>query len=147
MSEVNQRNATNNQSTADYSCNRIFLFDNKYQEGIFKNNTAGALTLKAGMLVLRDTTTPTQVVPAIAGATLVDVIGIVKLSEDVELAAGETVDINFAISGDIDETHLVLPDTVTLETVPTGGTRTLRDTLNALGLSLKGSVQNTKFDN
>lgn len=144
---VTQRDATRNQSTADYNCKRIFLFDNNYQDVVFKNNTAGDLVLKPGSLVLRDTATPSQVIPAVAGATLANVIGIVNIEEEVTLAAGATLNISMAISGEVDETHLELPDTVTLDAVPTSGTKSLRDYLQALGFSLKASVNNTKYDN
>lgn len=144
---VTQRNVTRNQSTADYSYNRLFLFNNRYQEGTFKNNTGASYTLKPGTLLLRDTTTPAQVIPAVAGETLANVIGIVKLDGEVALATGDTLAINFAISGDVDAGLLNLPDGVTLDTVPTNGTKTLRDYLQALGFKLRESVQNTNFDN
>lgn len=147
MTELNKRDVTRNQSTADYGQKRIFLFNNRYQEGTFKNNTGAAYTLKPGTLVLRDTATPSQIIPAVAGATLANVIGIVKLDGEVAMATAETLDINFAISGDIDETHLELPAGVTLDTVPTDGSKTLRDILQGLGFVLQGSVQNTKYDN
>jgi hypothetical protein len=148
MTNLNQRDATRNQSTVDYSQVKLFLFNNRYQTGLFKNNTGAELILKPGTLLLRDKATPTQVIPAIAGATLSDVIGIVKADGEIILATAGTLDINFGISGDIDENELVLPATVTLDTVPlTSGTRTVRDILQALGFVLSGSVQNTKYDN
>ncbi len=147
MTDLNQRDSTKNQSTVDYSQRKIFLFNNRYQKGIFKNNTAGELVLKPGSLVLRNLVTPTQLIPAVAGATLVSVIGIVKLDGEIALAAGGTLDINFGISGDIDENELALPEGVTLDTIPTEGSQTLRDILQSRGFVLAGATENTKYDN
>jgi len=54
---VTQRNATRNQSTADYEVKRIFVFDNRFVEANFKNNSGANLDLQAGLLVCRDTGT------------------------------------------------------------------------------------------
>lgn len=141
----NQRNVTNNQSTLDVSTEVVFLYDNKYQTAVFKNTTAGDLDLEQGVLVRRDTSTPGQVIPAIAGATLADVIGIVKVNSPKTLAADETANINYAISGDVDSGLLVLPATVTLDT--TVGNKHLRDILSGLGFNLKPLTELTSFDN
>lgn len=142
---VNQRDNTRNQSSADYNCESIFLFNNTYQEAVFNNNSGGSLDLKAGTLVLRDTDNAGQIEPAIAGATLTDVIGILKLEDPVTLANAETLPVNFCTGGDIDETLLQLPDGVTMQTAV--GNKTLRDVLNGLGFSFKASSDNTKYDN
>lgn len=145
MENIDQRDVTRNQSTADFSSNRVFLFDNTFHEGVFKNDTLGEITLKEGSFVRRDPANAAQLIPVIAGATLPNVLGIVKLDEDVVLQASETVNINYGIDGDIDETYLELPATVTLDTIE--GAKTFKDHLHALGFSLKASDQNTKFDN
>lgn len=49
-----QRNATNNQSTVDYSLENIFLYGNRYQEGVFVNNLGESLDAKDGILVVRN---------------------------------------------------------------------------------------------
>jgi len=53
MQTITQRNATRNQSTADFEVKRIFLFDNRFVEGVFKNTSGSDLTIKTGMLVAR----------------------------------------------------------------------------------------------
>lgn len=146
-STIDQRNATRNQSTADYGYDRIFIFDNKYQEAVFNNTTGASLDLEPGSLVLRNTDVAGQVKPAVAGATLVDVVGIVKGCEVITLADGATTNINYGIGGMVDESLLQLPSGVTLETVPTGAAKNLRDILTGLGFDLKAGVNNTKYDN
>lgn len=148
---INQRNVTRNQSTADYSLKRLFIFGNDFQEAVFNNNSGGDLTIKEGILVKRNPNDATQVIPAVDDETLGDVVGIVKFDGKMTLSNGETLDINYGKNGDIDETYLELPDGVTLDTFPTDGTtpltKTVKDILHALGFNLNGSVQNTKFDN
>lgn len=50
---VNQRNATRNQSTADYTQKRVFLFGNSFDSGLLKNTNAAELELVSGVLVAR----------------------------------------------------------------------------------------------
>ncbi len=46
-------NATRNQATATYTLKKIFVFDNRYVEGDYKNNTDVDMTLQSGMLAAR----------------------------------------------------------------------------------------------
>jgi len=148
MSGIIQRNATGNQSIADFiSGLHIFLFDNHFQEAVFKNTTGAELILKPGSLVVRDIATPGQVTPAVDDATIDNVIGIVFIEEEVTLAIGGSLAINYGIDGGIDESKLSFPGTVTLDTVAATKAKTLRDNLNGQGFQLESSVQNTKYDN
>lgn len=145
--DVTQRNATRNQSTADYESKKIFIFDNRYVEGVYKNNSGSSLTLVAGMLAVRDTAIAGGFLPATA-ANLESVIGVVAIDGSVTLANTATANVNICTKGTIDGNKLVLPATVTLNTVPTDGTKTLRDILEGIGLHVDtSSVEMTKFDN
>lgn len=142
---VTQRNATRNQSTADFSVKRIAIFDNRFVPGVFKNNSGGSFTLQAGMLVVRDTAVVNGFLPATA-ANLADVIGIAVQEGDVVLANNGTTAINIVVSGTVDGNQLTFPATVTLDTVV--GNKVLKDVLDNLGLHVdQSSVENTKFDN
>mgnify|MGYP003142503859 CR=1 FL=1 len=142
-----QRNATRNQSTVDYSLENLFLFGNRYQTATFKNDTGAEATFKSGFLVLRDTSAPANIIPAIAGSTLANVIGVLKLDSDTTLADAGTTPANYCIGGDIDVNLLQLPATVTLDTVVGTTGKCLRDFLTDLGFVLKNVVENSKFDN
>ena len=148
---INQRNVTRNQSTADYSVERLFIFGNNFQEATFKNNTGSDLELKQGILVRRNPNNPAEIIPATNDETLKQIIGIVKFDGSITIEDGETADINYGLNGDIDENFLALPEGVDLNTVLTGGTnppqKTLKDVLHALGFNLNGSYQNTQYDN
>lgn len=140
-----QRSATRNQSTVDFQRQNLFLFGNRYSEAVFNNNTGGDLTIKAGMLVKRNTAVAGQVIPAIAGATLADVIGVLNIEGEVTLADGETLNCNYCLKGDIDAGLLTLPDTVTLDTVV--GNKVVKDILTDLGFVLHNVTENSNFDN
>lgn len=145
--EVTQRNATRNQSTADYESKKIFIFDNRFVEGVFKNNSGGSLTLQTGMLVVRDTAVAGGFLPATA-ANIEAVIGVVAVDGSVVLANAATANINICTKGTIDGNLLVLPATVTLNTVPTDATKTVRDILEGIGFHVDtSSVEMTKLDN
>lgn len=145
--DATQRNSTRNQSTVDYSLENLFLFGNRYQTATFKNNTGAEATFKSGFLVLRDTSAPANIIPAIAGATLANVVGILKLDSETTLADAGTTPANYCIGGDIDVNLLQLPATVTLDTVVGTTGKCLRDVLTDLGFVLKNVVENSKIDN
>ncbi|MES2287260.1 MAG: hypothetical protein V4547_16330 [Bacteroidota bacterium] len=146
MSTVNQRNATRNQSTADFqSTIPVFIFNNRFTYGIFKNTSGAELTLKRGMLVARSLTVVNGLIP-VDDTNLADVVGIAAVEEDVVLANNASVNINMCVKGTVDGTALVLPAAVTLDTVE--GNKTLRDVLEAVGFHIDTtSVEHTKFDN
>lgn len=150
---ITQRNATRNQSTADYTRKNLFLFGNRYEEVIFNNNTGTELTALAGILVVRDTANPTKVVPAdydpLAGPpainTLGDIVGILNINGEVVLANAAETNANICLSGDIDAGLLTLPEGVTLNTVV--GNKILKDILTGLGFVLFNVTENSNFDN
>ncbi len=145
--DVTQRNATRNQSTADYELRKIFIFDNRFVEGAYKNNSGSSLTLKSGMLAVRDTSVPGGFLPATVD-NLLDVIGIVAVDGSVLLANAAATNINICTKGTIDGNLLVMPAGVTLNTVPTDANKTVRDILEGIGFHIDtSSVEMTKFDN
>jgi hypothetical protein len=145
--DITQRNTTRNQSTADYEVKKIFIFDNRFTEGVYKNNSGSSLTLKPGMLAVRDTAVAGGLLPATAD-NLEAVIGVVSVDGDLVLANNATANINICTKGTVDGNRLVLPASVTLNTVPTDAAKTLRDILEGIGLHIDTSaVEMTKFDN
>lgn len=51
---ANQRNATRNQSTVDYSSQNIFTYGNRYATGMLVNNVGELLSAQDGFLVVRN---------------------------------------------------------------------------------------------
>ena len=251
---ANQRNATRNQSTVDYSLENVFTYGNRYQKGLFINNVGEDIVAKDGFLVVRNAgsfetatakfvalttgqtmiiggltytstgaTTAAQLAAAFANlavgattgagaatgsysgalagystgavvgdnldtvvftastvgnktnlsstgtgtaptftivggtdgfdegfspatsATLANVIGILKIEEENEMANGARMNANYCVSGDIDASLLILPNGVTLDSYV--GSKALKDVLTALGFVLHNVVEGSKFDN
>ena len=142
-----QRNATRNQSTVDIVRENLFLSGNRYQTGVFINDSGSTATFSTGSLVLRDTTVANQIKPAIADATLVNVIGILNVNGSIELVDDGTFNANYAVCGDVDAGLLSLPSGVTLDTVTTGAAKNLRDILTDLGFILHNVTEQSKTAN
>lgn len=135
-----QRNATRNQSTADYSGKCIFLFDNRFREEVL--TVAGETTVEEGMLVMRSAD---KIVPLDAVANIANVVGILKAEQPITAGStDEDFNVNIATKGTIDETGLVLPNGVTLNTVQDG--ITVRDHLERLGFHMEYTVEHTDFE-
>lgn len=145
--KANQTVSTRNQSTVNFYRENLFLYGNRYQKGVFNNGTAGDLIIKRGQLMLRDTANANGIKVAVNDATLDDTIGVLAVEDEITIPAGGSVEVNYAVKGDIDATLLQLPDTVTLDTVPTGGTKNVRDILTNLGFVLFKVNEQSKFDN
>lgn len=142
---VTQRNATRNQSTADFQIKRAFIFDNRFKEGAFKNTSAAALTLSPVSLVARNTAIVNGFIPVTA-ANLADVVGISANETDIVLEVNDVVNINICTKGTIEGIHLALPAGVTLNT--TVGNKSLKDVLEGLGFHIEeNALEMTKFDN
>tara|TARA_R110000822_G_scaffold259530_1_gene384664 strand:+ start:2828 stop:3286 length:459 start_codon:yes stop_codon:yes gene_type:complete len=146
-----QRNATNNQSTVDYTRKQIFIYGNEFQSAILANTTIVEQIAVTGQLVTRDTATAGQVNLATA-SNLADVIGITFIDSTTLAVAssgggtdGGTTSLDYAVNGTIDNGLLELPATVTLDTVV--GNKALRDILNDLGFILRDVTENSKIDN
>lgn len=78
-------------------------------------------------------------------ATLANVIGILKIEGTNTMLDAASLSANYAISGDIDATMLILPNGVTLDSIV--GSKALKDVLTALGFVLNNVTECTKFDN
>jgi len=78
-------------------------------------------------------------------ATLANVIGVLKIDGINTMANAASLPANYALSGDIDTSLLVLPLGVTLDTMV--GSKALKDILTALGFVLYNVIETTKYDN
>lgn len=131
---------TRNQSTATYSGSQLILYNPKYgPEVVYKNTTGADLVVKSGLLVVRDTTTTGQIKSA-TDSNLADVVGVLLINDSLTLANNAVVNGQYLIGGDLDATQLILPSTVTLDTVV--GNKFLRDILNDLGFKLVNIIEN-----
>jgi len=144
--KVEQSNVTRNQSTATYTLESLFLFDNRYDEKTFNNTTAVAeVTLLPGHLLFKLSATDVDLLNG--AANIANVVGIAAVGEENIVADAGTLNINMAIKGEVSEEGIILPAGVTLDTVIPTTQLTLRDRLNELGFHLVSGVENTKSDN
>lgn len=145
---ANQRNSTRNQSTVDITRKSIFTYGNRFREAVLKNDTAGPLNFDSGSLVLRDPALADTIVPAIAGATLAQVVGVLFVSGGpITIAAGATANVNYCISGDVDGGLLTLPAATTLDTIVGTTGKALKDILMDLGIVPNVVTEIAKTDN
>lgn len=118
--------------------------------------TASTVGNKTNLTATGTGTTPTfTIVGGTAGvdegfspatsATLENVIGILKIGGINTMANNDSLNANYALSGDIDTSLLILPAGVTLDTIT--GSKALKDTLTALGFVLYNVTETTKYDN
>lgn len=70
MIYATQRNATRNQSTVDYSLSNIFLYGNRYNNGVLVNNLGESLDAQDGILVVRNSGTFETAVAAFSATSL-----------------------------------------------------------------------------
>ena len=145
MEIATQTVATRNQSTANYERKRIFVFDNRFKEGVYKNVNNETPVLEPGMLVARDVNVVDGFIP-VNSSNLADVIGISANETLAELTDGQTVNINICTKGTIEGVHLTLPVGVDYNTAV--GNKSLKDVLEGIGFHLEeNALENTKFDN
>lgn len=141
--DVTRTNVTRNQSTATYTSSSLILFEPEYgPEVVYKNTTGASLDVKSGLLVVRDVSTSGQLKSA-TSANLADVVGVLLINDVKTLANNATVNAQYLIGGEIDAAQLILPDTVTLNTVV--GNKFLRDILSDLDFKLQNIVEHSKL--
>jgi Bacteriophage lambda head decoration protein D len=140
-------NGTNNQAQFDYDISKIFIWNNRYEEGTLNNATAGPLDYLPGTLLGRIAATG-KLVPCTSGA--IDgsgiPVGVLKTSVS-QLGAGADQLVNFCIAGDVAAEKLILDGADTLDTDYNG--RILRDRINAdtMGIKAVEGTELTGFDN
>lgn len=101
--------------------------------------TLPVATVVGGLIAFED-----QLLPA-TSENLADVIGILFVEGVTEVANGDIMNVNYAISGDVDAGLLLFPVGVTINTVV--GNKSLKDVLTDLGFVLNNVTENSNFDN
>lgn len=140
--DVNQTKSTRNQSTAQFTENCIFMGNNRFENGTI--SVSATTVIKDGMPVVRNVSKPNAFSLA-TSSNLKDIVGVTKVGLfDVSLVASTDLNIAVCTKGDIDANGLVLPATVTLNTV-VDTTKVLRDVLNNVGLNIVNTTERTKF--
>lgn len=146
MSEITTRNATDNFIAADSQRGATFVGNNEFEVGTLLNASGASKTFEIGTLLGRIAAT-NQLVPCASAAIDGSALPVGILAEEVTLADDGTASVNFAISGDVAASALILDGGDTLATVvslKTIGDRIKGDTK---GIRLVTVTEGAFFDN
>lgn len=118
------------QLITNFDTTKLFLGNNFFENGSYKNTTAGEVTLVAGTLlgkrnavVVDSTNVVGNLVPHLAADTEGGAIAVGILAQDLVVAAGATVTgVRYCIKGEFDLSKLVLGGANTLATLISGKT-------------------------
>lgn len=149
MSSQTTRVNTGQQITSDYNLRKIFIWDNRYENDSYVNNSNyNPITILVGMLMGRVTSTG-YIVPWRAGAVDGSQFPIGVLAQDViGLAGGASQKASLCVAGDIDASMIIFFAGDTLETIDNG--RRVKDSIQANSVGIKlvfNSTEMTDFDN
>jgi len=125
---------------------KIFIWDNRYEEGTYTNPTGDDVSLTKGMLMGRVSATQ-KLVPLASGASDGSQFPVGILADDYSVDYGESANVTICIGGDVAEELVTLNGSDTLSTVISG--RSIRDRIagDTLGIKLVAGTQMTAFDN
>lgn len=147
MSTITQNADQANLKSFNRDTTKTFVWDNRFANATFKNNTGSAAEFAEGTILARDSSDNSIVPLDSATATNGVNIPIGVLAQDLaEVAnAGTVTGVYFCISGDVVRSKAVFQGSDTFTTVV--ATRTLEDHFLSQGIRFIGSTENTKFDN
>lgn len=146
MSSYNTRLNTGQQITTDYDLSKIFIWNNRYENDSYINNSNyNPITLLVGTVMGRIASTG-YIVPCYASAVdgSQDPIGV--LANDIILSAGQSKQASICIAGDVASNKLIFLYGDSLETVVAG--KRMKDRIQANSLIiLRASTEMTDYDN
>lgn len=148
MSSANIRLNTGQQITTDYDISKIFIFNNRYENDNYVNNSNySPLTLLAGTVMGRIASTG-YMTPCLASAVDGSQIPRGILAHDVvNLAGGANQKIAICVSGDVAENKVIFFYGDSLETIVQGVRYRDRIQADTVGVLLRKSTEMTDYDN
>lgn len=146
MSTVSQPLNTGVQATNLYDTSKIFLWNNRYENALYNNSAYGSVTLLAGTLMGRVSATG-WIKPLASGASDGSQFPVGVLANDVIVDGGALETLAICVSGDVDESKIILQGADTMEV--TISSRRLRDRIGAdtVGIKLVSGTEMTEYDN
>jgi hypothetical protein len=132
----------------DYDLSKLFLWDNRYENGTINNSTYADVTYNPGTVLGRVASTG-YLVPFSASASDGSQYVVGVLNDGLVVAAGERAYVSYCVSGDVAVDQLILSGSDTLATLVTGRSRNVKDCIaaDAVGLHLVMSEGLTFPDN
>jgi hypothetical protein len=135
-----------NPRITNFDTTKTFVWNPRTTTGTYENSTYDDVTLLQGTLMGRIASTG-MLVPLTSGASNGSQFPVGILLADTVIEGSSEKQITIAVSGDVDESKIVLQGSDTLNTVISG--RTIRDRIggDTVGIKLVGGDQLTGFDN
>lgn len=146
MSSNNVDLNTGNQAIIQTDLKKVFIWENRWATGTYTNSTGSAVTLYAGTLLGRISSSQ-KLVPLASGASDGSQYPVGICGNDMTVENGESKTLTFCNYGDVAEEAVRLDGSDTLSTVISG--RSIRDRIGAdtVGVRLVASTQMTNYDN
>ena len=132
----------------DYDLSKLFLWDNRYENGTINNSGYSDVTYNPGTVLGRVASTG-YLVPFDSTASDGSQYVIGVLNDGIIVPAGGKSYVAYCVSGDVAVDQLILNGSDTLDTVVTGRDRTVKDVIAAdsVGLHLVFGQNLTFADN
>jgi|SRR5690242_4869498 len=145
MSEITQPLNTGQQMTTNYDLSKIFLWDNRYDNEQFVNNTNyNPVTLKAGTVMGRVTATGI-LRPCDASQTDGSNIPIGILAQDLLVLGGATARCSICVRGDVNRNGIIFWTANTFDTITAG--RRYYDLIQDVGIKIVAGQELSGYDN
>lgn len=134
------------QAIINTDVSKIFVWNNRYDQSNYTNDTYDDVTLTAGTLLGKISATG-EVIPLASAAADGSQFPIGVLAETRTVEAGATVALTYCVAGDVVESKVILDGSDTMSTVISG--RSIRDRIGAdtVGIKLVGGTEMTAYDN
>ena len=136
---------TRNQLFVNYDLTTVFIWNNKYEIGSHTNVTGVEEILPLGTVLGKTAAGVLQVLKSASADGSEIPVGI--LAENVTVAIGETLNLNYCIGGEVAAGELVLDGADTLSTIIDGKSIADRLQSDTLGIQVKVSTDLTAHDN
>lgn len=146
MSSNDQVLNTGQQATTNYDVSKIFLWDNRYENAEYNNSSYDDVTLPAGRLMGRVTTTG-KIVPHNSSATDGSQYPVGILANEHVVPASTTVTLSICVAGDVATEKVVLYGSDTMSTPISGKQIKDRIASDTVGIKLVSTTELTGYDN
>jgi len=146
MSTIDTVLNTGQQAITNVDTSKIFIWGNRFDKAEYTNSTYDAVTLPAGTLLGRNSST-LEVKPLTSGASDGSQFPVGILNETHTVEAGDTATLAYCVAGDVAKEKVLLQGSDDLDTVVSSKTIGDRIGSDTVGIKLVATDELTGFDN
>lgn len=146
MSTIDTVLNTGQQAITNVDTSKIFIWGNRFDKADYTNSTYDAVTLPAGTLLGRNSST-LEVKPLTSGASDGSQFPVGILNETHTVEAGDTATLAYCVAGDVAKEMVILQGSDDLDTVVSLKTIGDRIGSDTVGIKLVATDELTRFDN